>query len=115
MAAPVVAGAAVVAKLAYKPAMELAKSLAKKYWSKGSNKEKIVKEAKDKGILEKFNNFKLKNDPSKPLKKDTGYGVKPTGSKKPTMAQQEAKMKASGGKVKKYAKGGGVRKAQTYG
>jgi len=92
--------------------VKLAKQLAKKYWGKGADKKAIVKEAKDKGILEKFNNFKLKNDPSKPLKQDTGYGVKPTGGKKPSMGQQEATTKAHGGSAKKYAYGGGVRKAR---
>ena len=37
-------------KLGYKPAMTLAKKLAKKYWSKGSNKKNIVKQAKEKNI-----------------------------------------------------------------
>ena len=70
MVLPVVAGAAVVAKLAYKPAIKLAKSLAKKYWSKGADKKQIVQEVRDKGILEKFNAFKLKAKPKvKPVEK----------------------------------------------
>ena len=62
MVAPVVAAVA-VAKLAYKPAMKLAKQLAKKYWSKGADKKQIVQEVRDKGVLEKFNSFKLKVKP----------------------------------------------------
>lgn len=59
MVAPVVA----VAKLAYKPAMQLARRLAKKYWSKGADKKQIVQEVRDKGVLEKFNALKLKAKP----------------------------------------------------
>jgi hypothetical protein len=115
--APVVVAA--VAKLAYKPAMQLAKKLATKYWSKGADKKQIVQEVRDKGVLEKFNALKLKLDPKKPLNKSSNTGdpshslaKKNIGNKKPNMDIQEGYMKASGGKVKKtYVMGGGIRKA----
>ena len=53
MVAPVIGALGVGARLAYKPAIKLAKNLAKKYFQKGSNKKEIVKQVKDKGILEK--------------------------------------------------------------
>ena len=144
MVAPVVAGAAVVAKLAYKPAMKLAKQLAKKYWSKGADKKAIVKEVREKGILEKFNAFKLKAKPkvdkpkqSKPFSTKTAIKNLEKYAKQKNldiegMNEGEIALKARqhiranrpyeprfrnalGGSVKKYAKGGGVRKAQTYG
>ena len=94
-----------------------AKKLAKKYWSKGADKERIIKEAKDKGILEKFNNFKLKNDPSKPLKQRKADGHTPAG-KKPSLDVYDKTGagvgRKKGGPVKKYARGGGVRKAARY-
>jgi hypothetical protein len=102
-------------KLGYKPAMALAKKLATKYWSKGSNKKDIVKIAKEKNILQKFNSFKLKYDPSKPLSKKSDRAVNPTASKKPSLDTYEntgaEKGRKKGGYIKKYAKGGGVRKA----
>tara|TARA_R100001015_G_C4446301_1_gene38063 strand:- start:35 stop:382 length:348 start_codon:yes stop_codon:yes gene_type:complete len=102
-------------KLGYKPAMTLAKKLAKKYWSEGSNKKDIVKEAKEKNILQKFNNFKLKYDPKKPLDKKSDRAVSPTAGKKPSLDTYEdtgaGVGRKKGGYIKKYAKGGGVRKA----
>jgi hypothetical protein len=162
MVAPVVAGAAVVAKLAYKPAMKLAKSLAKKYWGKGADKKAIVKEVREKGVLEKFNSFKLKLKPKvdKPTKRPfekkshekqtkelESYAKRkkldvegkssqeaaemaiqyqkanrpytPSGSQSSGTMEELRKFrgltkyvkKRKGGSVKKYAKGGGVRKA----
>ena len=169
---PPLVGAAV--KLAYKPAMKLAKQLAKKYWSKGADKKQIVQEVRDKGILEKFNSFKLKAKPKvdkptkRPFKKtsqekqeywEKGYArrakkedidvagktkqemidavqthskatrpyyprVKEGTDLKPKAGQGFKKLqglkkyapsskagKAHGGSVKKYASGGGIRKA----
>ena len=84
MVAPVIGALGVGARLAYKPAIKLAKNLAKKYFQKGSNKKEIVKQVKDKGILEKFNNFKLKFDPKRPLKEVKPYGHTRAG-KKPSL------------------------------
>jgi hypothetical protein len=141
--APVVVAA--VAKLAYKPAMQLARRLAKKYWSKGADKKQIVQEVKDKGVLEKFNAFKLKAKPKSDVKPKSKVEYKSykTHEKdlvkyakrknlKPSEGSQgsdfdmalEAKQhirasrpyeprfkNARGGSVKKYAMGGGIRKA----
>ena len=58
-------GIGVGARLAYKPAMNLATKLAKKYWkaTSDSSRKKIVQEARDKKILEKFNYKKINHAP----------------------------------------------------
>ena len=150
-------------KLGYKPAMKLAKQLAKKYWGKGADKKAIVKEVREKGILEKFNSFKLKLKPKvdKPTKRPfekkshekqtkelESYAKRkkldvegkssqeaaematqyqkanrpytPTGSKTSDTMEGLRKFrgltkyvqKKKGGSVKKYASGGGIRKAR---
>tara|TARA_R100001377_G_C3104586_1_gene80380 strand:- start:53 stop:487 length:435 start_codon:yes stop_codon:yes gene_type:complete len=139
--APVVAAVA-VAKLAYKPAMQLARKLAKKYWSKGADKKQIVQEVKDKGVLEKFNAFKLKAKPKSDVKPKSKVEYKSYEKNEKDLVKYakrkninvkensdfanslEAKQhiranrpyeprfkNARGGSVKKYAKGGSIRKA----
>ena len=179
MVAPVVPVAiATAVKLGWKPAMKLAKQLAKKYWkaSGESAKKKIVQEARDKKVLDKFSSAKLRygpkvKDTKKPLSKksyeerskywEKGYarkakkeGIDVAGKTKQEMIDtvqahsratrpysprfQEGRIpninekfkklqglkkyapsskagRAHGGSVKKYATGGGVRKARTYG
>ena len=129
-------------KLGYKPAMREAKKLAKKYWGKGADKKAIVKEVREKGILEKFNAFKLKAKPEKvdKPKKRNPFSVKTEIKNLEKYAKKKnldiegmdaegAALKARehihanrpyeprfknarGGSVKKYASGGGIRKAR---
>ena len=62
MGAPLVVAAV---KLGWKPAMKLAKQLAKKYWKTTgeSARKKIVQEARDKKVLDKFSSAKLQYGP----------------------------------------------------
>jgi hypothetical protein len=117
MVAPVIGALGVGARLAYKPAIKLAKNLAKKYFQKGSNKKEIVKQVKDKGILEKFNNFKLKFDPKRPLKEVKPYGRTRAGKKSSLDVYEKTGAgvgRKKGGKITKRKTGGQVGSGSTF-
>jgi hypothetical protein len=98
-------------KLSYTEKKKLGRKLAKKFDNTKSKKEKqnILKEVRDKGVREMFNKFK---EPTGKSLGQTGYT---SAGKKPSLDTYEdtgaGLGRKKGGYIKKYAKGGGVRKA----